>query len=82
MFGHPSLLQDVISLILIPNAPSPANPTTGVSGQPIFAPITEGKPYPQGPNKPGAKYFLPFSNEGYALPIAQLFPMSLDIIAS
>ena len=37
---------------------------TGISGQPIFAPKIEGKPYPQGPNKPGDKYFLPFSNVG------------------
>ena len=28
------------------------------------APKTDGKPYPQGPNKPGAKYFLPFSKVG------------------
>ena len=75
-------MQDVISDILIPNAPSPAKPTTGVSGQPIFAPNTEGKPYPHGPKRPGAKYFLPFSKVGYAFPIAQLFPISLDIIAS
>ena len=66
--------------MLIPKAPSPANPTTGVSGQPIFAPSMAGKPYPQGPNKPGAKYFLGFSKVGYAFPIAQLFPMSLEII--
>ena len=48
----------------MPNAPSPAKPITGVSGQPIFAPKIEGKPYPHGPNNPGAKYFLPFSNVG------------------
>ena len=41
-----------------------AKPITGVSGQPIFAPSIDGKPYPQGPNKPGAKYFLPFSKVG------------------
>ena len=35
---------EAISLIEIPNAPSPANPTTGVSGQPIFAPMIAGKP--------------------------------------
>ena len=51
-------------------------------GHPIFAPNIDGKPYPQGPNKPGAKYFLGFSNVGYAFPIAQLFPMSLEIITS
>ena len=81
MLGHSLRLHDVISLILIPNAPSPANPTTGVSGQPIFAPKIEGKPYPQGPNRPGAKYFLPFSKAGYAFQIAQLLPISLEIIA-
>ena len=48
----------------MPKAPSPAKPTTGVSGQPILAPKIDGKPYPQGPNKPGAKYFLPFSKVG------------------
>jgi hypothetical protein len=48
----------------MPKAPSPAKPITGVSGQPIFAPKIEGNPYPQGPNNPGAKYFLPFSNVG------------------
>ena len=80
MAGHSSLAQELISFILIPKAPSPAKPITGVSGQPIFAPKIDGKPYPQGPNKPGAKYFLGFSKVGYALPIAQLFPMSLEII--
>ena len=68
--------------MLIPNAPSPAKPITGVSGHPIFAPRIDGNPYPHGPNKPGAKYFLGFSNVGYALPIAQLFPISLEIITS
>ena len=48
----------------------------------IFAPKIAGKPYPQGPNNPGAKYFLPFSKVGYAFPIAQLFPMSLEMITS
>ena len=52
-----------------------------MSGHPIFAPKTEGKPYPHGPNKPGAKYFLPCSNVGYAFPMAQLLPISLEIIA-
>ena len=50
--------------MLIPKAPSPAKPITGVSGHPIFAPKIDGKPYPQGPNNPGAKYFLPFSKVG------------------
>ena len=50
--------------MLIPNAPSPAKPITGIFGQPIFAPKIDGKPYPHGPNKPGAKYFLPFSKVG------------------
>ena len=27
------------------SAPSPANPTTGTSGQPILAPMMEGNPY-------------------------------------
>ena len=37
-----------------------------MSGQPIFAPKIEGKPYVDihGPNIPGAKYFLPFSKVG------------------
>ncbi len=39
--------------MLIPNAPSPAKPITGVSGQPILAPNIEGKPYPHGPNNLG-----------------------------
>ena len=43
MLGHSSLLQEVISLML-PKAPSPEKPTTGVSGQPILAPKTDGKP--------------------------------------
>jgi hypothetical protein len=30
--------------MLIPKAPSPAKPITGVSGQPIFAPRIDGKP--------------------------------------
>ena len=30
--------------MLIPKAPSPEKPTTGVSGQPILAPKTDGKP--------------------------------------
>ena len=42
ILGHSFLLHEVISLILIPKAPSPANPTTGVSGLPIFAPKIEG----------------------------------------
>ena len=62
--GHSSLAHELISFILMPKAPSPANPITGVSGHPIFAPNIDGKPYPQGPNKPGAKYFLGFSNVG------------------
>ena len=62
--GHSFLAHELISFIDIPNAPSPAKPITGVSGHPIFAPKIDGKPYPQGPNKPGAKYFLPFSKVG------------------
>ena len=50
--------------MLIPKAPSPAKPITGTSGHPIFAPRIAGKPYPQGPKSPGAKYFLPFSKVG------------------
>ena len=50
--------------MLMPNAPSPANPTTGMLGHPILAPKTEGKPYPHGPNRPGARYFLPSSKVG------------------
>ena len=42
--GHSSRPQAVISFIEIPNAPSPAKPTTGTSGQPIFAPMIAGKP--------------------------------------
>ena len=42
--GQPSRPIDVISFIEMPKAPSPAKPTTGVSGQPIFAPTIEGKP--------------------------------------
>ena len=38
--------------------------TTGTSGQAIFAPHIAGNPYPQGPNRPGAKYFLPDSKVG------------------
>jgi len=62
--GQSPLPTAVISFIEIPNAPSPANPTTGTFGFPIFAPAIAGKPYPQGPKRPGAKYFLPSSNEG------------------
>ena len=68
--------------MLIPNAPSPAKPTTGILGQPILAPRTDGNPYPHGPNNPGARYFLPSSKVGYALPMAQLFPISDEIMAS
>ena len=64
MAGHSSLAQEVISFILMPNAPSPANPTTGMLGHPILAPRTDGKPYPHGPNRPGARYFLPSSKVG------------------
>ena len=39
-----SCAQELISFMLIPNAPSPAKPITGVSGQPILAPSIEGKP--------------------------------------
>ena len=38
------LATELISFILIPNAPSPAKPITGVSGHPIFAPRIAGKP--------------------------------------
>jgi len=48
--------MEVISFIEIPNAPSPAKPTHGVAGFPIFAPMIEGKQYPHGPNSPGARY--------------------------
>ena len=34
----------VSSFTAIPKAPSPENPTTGTSGQPIFAPTTDGSP--------------------------------------
>ena len=54
----------VSSLTAIPKAPSPEKPTTGTSGQPIFAPTTDGSPYPHGPNNPGAKYFRPSSKLG------------------
>ena len=42
--GHSSRPQVVISFMEIPNAPSPAKPTTGTSGQPILAPRMDGKP--------------------------------------
>jgi hypothetical protein len=35
---------EAISLIEMPNAPSPAKPTTGVFGHPILAPTIAGKP--------------------------------------
>ena len=38
--------------------------TTGVSGLPILAPMIVGKPEPHGPNRPGARYFRPFSKVG------------------
>merc|ERR550537_929053 len=66
----------------IPKAPSPAKPTTGTVGLAILAPRMAGKLYPQGPNMPGARYLRPLSKLGYALPIAQLLPMSEDTMAS
>merc|ERR1712072_36665 len=62
--GHSFRPHAVSSFIEIPKAPSPAKPTTGTFGLPIFAPIMDGKPYPQGPYKPGAKYFRPLSKLG------------------
>ncbi|GIS12500.1 MAG: hypothetical protein CM15mP115_16510 [Alphaproteobacteria bacterium] len=44
MPGHSSRPIDDISFIEMPKAPSPAKPTTGTSGQPILAPMIEGKP--------------------------------------
>jgi len=44
MPGHSWRPIEFISFIEIPNAPSPANPTTGTSGHPIVASIIAGKP--------------------------------------
>ncbi len=44
MAGHSSRPTAVISLAEMPKAPSPAKPTTGVSGQAILAPMIDGKP--------------------------------------
>ena len=42
--------------MLMPNAPSPAKPTTGVSGQPIFAPMIDSGQAPEGVARMGEKY--------------------------
>ena len=42
--GHSPRPIAVISFMAMPKAPSPAKPTTGVSGQPILAPTIDGKP--------------------------------------
>ena len=44
MAGHGSRPIEVISFMEMPKAPSPAKPTTGVSGLPSFAPMMDGKP--------------------------------------
>ena len=42
--GHGLRPIEPISLIEMPNAPSPAKPTTGIFGWPILAPTIAGKP--------------------------------------
>ena len=42
--GHPLRPIAVSSAEAMPKAPSPAKPTTGVSGQAILAPTIDGRP--------------------------------------
>ena len=44
MAGHSLRPIELISLMEMPKAPSPAKPTTGVFGLPILAPTIDGKP--------------------------------------
>ena len=55
--GHSLRPIAVSSVTAIPKAPSPAKPTTGVSGQPILAPTIDGRPIAAGPEKTRRQVF-------------------------